>query len=100
MQQPEKVLAEIYRVLKPGGVVIFTFSNRMFYNKAIQAWRDASDYAHCQLVKQYFMSVQVRCCCCWEGNYLGLHSRYLHFSSLLSPMPPGLHIARGVEQGG
>ncbi|KAG2446475.1 hypothetical protein HYH02_008466 [Chlamydomonas schloesseri] len=57
MQQPEKVFAEVYRVLKPGGVVIVTFSNRLFYTKAIAAWRDASGYARCQLVKQYFQAV-------------------------------------------
>ncbi|GIL54347.1 hypothetical protein Vafri_9917 [Volvox africanus] len=34
LQQPERVFAEIYRVLKPGGVCIVTFSNRMFYTKA------------------------------------------------------------------
>jgi hypothetical protein len=33
LQQPEKVFAEVYRVLRPGGVAIFTFSNRMFYDK-------------------------------------------------------------------
>jgi ubiquinone/menaquinone biosynthesis C-methylase UbiE len=33
LQQPEKVFAEVCRVLKPGGVAIFTFSNRMFYEK-------------------------------------------------------------------
>ena len=32
--QPEKVFAEIYRVLKPGGSCIATFSNRLFYDKA------------------------------------------------------------------
>ncbi len=32
--QPERVFAEIYRVLKPGGVCIVTFSNRQFYDKA------------------------------------------------------------------
>ncbi|KXZ53254.1 hypothetical protein GPECTOR_7g1148 [Gonium pectorale] len=57
MQQPERVFAEVYRVLKPGGVFIITFSNRLFYTKAIAAWRDASGYARCQLVKQYFQSV-------------------------------------------
>lgn len=57
MQQPERVFAEIYRVLKPGGVVIVTFSNRLFYNKAIAAWRDASGYARCQLVRSYFQAV-------------------------------------------
>ena len=28
-----QVFAEIYRVLKPGGVCIMSFSNRMFYTK-------------------------------------------------------------------
>lgn len=36
LQQPERVFAEIYRVLRPGGVCIITFSNRMFYSKARQ----------------------------------------------------------------
>ena len=58
MQQPERVFAEIYRVLKPGGVCIMTFSNRMFYQKAIAAWRNNdTGYARCQLVKSYFTSV-------------------------------------------
>ncbi|GLC34764.1 hypothetical protein PLESTM_000237500 [Pleodorina starrii] len=57
LQQPERVFAEIYRVLKPGGVCIITFSNRMFYSKAIAAWRDASGYARCQLVRHYFQAV-------------------------------------------
>ena len=35
LQQPEKVFAEIYRVLKPGGVAIFSFSNRMFFTKVL-----------------------------------------------------------------
>ena len=33
LQQPEAVLAEVQRVLKPGGCVIIAFSNRMFYEK-------------------------------------------------------------------
>jgi SAM-dependent methyltransferase len=57
LQRAEEVFAEIFRVLKPGGVVIITFSNRLFYSKAIQAWRDASGYARVQLVKSYFDSV-------------------------------------------
>ena len=59
LQQPERVIREVHRVLKPGGVCIFTFSNRMFYSKAIAAWRDASGYARTQLVKQYFFAVPV-----------------------------------------
>lgn len=33
LAKPEAVLAEVRRVLKPGGVVIVAFSNRMFYDK-------------------------------------------------------------------
>ncbi|NEZ60262.1 class I SAM-dependent methyltransferase [Adonisia turfae] len=58
LQQPETVFAEIYRVLKPGGIAIVSFSNRMFYQKAISAWRDSSDAHHIALVKSYFASVK------------------------------------------
>ena len=57
LQYPEAVLSEIYRVLKPNGVVIISFSNRMFYQKAIAAWRDGTDTDRVNLVKQYFQSV-------------------------------------------
>ena len=58
LQQPERVFAELYRTLKPGGVAIFSFSNRLYYSKAIAAWRDASGYARTQLVRSYFQSVE------------------------------------------
>jgi len=57
LQHPETVFAEICRVLKPGGVAIFSFSNRMFYQKAIQAWREGSESDRVNLVKAYFRSV-------------------------------------------
>ncbi|MEM6446028.1 MAG: class I SAM-dependent methyltransferase [Cyanobacteria bacterium P01_D01_bin.123] len=57
LQYPEAIFAEIWRVLKPGGVAIVSFSNRMFYQKAIQVWRDGSDASHVQLVCKYFESV-------------------------------------------
>ncbi|KAF8703483.1 hypothetical protein HU200_032290 [Digitaria exilis] len=58
LQHPEKVFAEIFRVLKPGGVCIVSFSNRMFYEKAIGAWRDGTAYSRVQLVTQYFQCVE------------------------------------------
>ena len=58
MQYPERIAAEIYRVLKPGGVAIISFSNRMFPTKAIQAWQERDDNGHAELVKSYFKSVQ------------------------------------------
>ncbi|KAL5797075.1 hypothetical protein ACOSQ2_001895 [Xanthoceras sorbifolium] len=58
LQQPEKVFAEVFRVLKPGGVFIVSFSNRMFYEKAISAWTNGTAYSRVQLVVQYFQSVE------------------------------------------
>ncbi|MGF1459257.1 MAG: class I SAM-dependent methyltransferase [Leptolyngbyaceae cyanobacterium] len=57
LQYPEAVFAEIYRILKPGGIAVISFSNRMFYQKAIAAWRDASEMQRVELVKRYFQSV-------------------------------------------
>lgn len=57
LQYPEAVLSEIYRVLKPNGVVIISFSNRLFYQKAIAAWRDGTDQERVNLLQKYFQSV-------------------------------------------
>ena len=57
LQYPEAIFAEVYRILKPNGIAIFSFSNRMFYNKAIAAWRDGSESDRVELVKSYFESV-------------------------------------------
>ncbi|MGB3653593.1 MAG: class I SAM-dependent methyltransferase [Rivularia sp. (in: cyanobacteria)] len=57
LQYPEAIFTEIHRILKPGGMAIFSFSNRMFYQKAIQAWRDSSEAGRVELVKSYFQSV-------------------------------------------
>ncbi len=57
LQYPEAIFSEIYRVLKTDGLAIFSFSNRMFYQKAIAAWRDGSERDRVDLVKSYFASV-------------------------------------------
>jgi len=57
IQYPEAIFTEIHRILKPGGIAIISFSNRMFYQKAIAAWRDGSEASRVALVKQYFRSV-------------------------------------------
>ena len=57
LQYPEAVCSEIHRILKPGGIAIISFSNRMFFQKAIQVWRDGSEAFRVELVKSYFKSV-------------------------------------------
>jgi len=57
LQYPEAIFAEIYRILKTDGICIMSFSNRMFYQKAIAAWRDGSEHDRVNLVKSYFGSV-------------------------------------------
>lgn len=59
LQYPEPVFAEIARVLKPGGQVIVSFSNRMFAQKAIRAWREATGSGRLQLVEQYIKAAEV-----------------------------------------
>ena len=56
-QNPEQLFSEIFRVLKPGGGTVISFSNRMFYDKAIAAWRDGTGYSRASLVKSYFSAV-------------------------------------------
>mgnify|MGYP006276497685 FL=1 len=54
LQHPERVFAEVARVLRPGGPFIVSFSNRMFAQKAIRAWRESSGAGRLDLVE--------RCC--------------------------------------
>ena len=58
LQYPEAVFSEICRILKPGGIAIFSFSNRMFYQKAIAQWRDSSEGARVELVGRYFQATE------------------------------------------
>lgn len=57
LQYPDAIFTEIHRILKPQGIAIISFSNRMFYQKAIQAWRDGSESMRVKLVESYFKAV-------------------------------------------
>jgi hypothetical protein len=54
LQYPEAVFSEIHRILKPGGLAIVSFSNRMFFQKAIQGWREGTETSRIEMVKGYF----------------------------------------------
>jgi len=56
LQYPEAVFAEFARVLAPDGIVVVSFTNRMFPTKAVRAWRAASMDERAALVESYCQS--------------------------------------------
>lgn len=65
LTQPTPLFREVARVLRPGGVSIVTFSDRMFPTKAVRVWRENDDEDHIALVQEYhrlcggFTNIQV-----------------------------------------
>lgn len=56
LQYPGRVFAEIARVLRPGGLCVVSFSNRMFLQKAVRAWRERDVDDRVDLVCRYLES--------------------------------------------
>jgi SAM-dependent methyltransferase len=52
---PFNVFIDLARVLKPGGCLIHTFSNRWFPPKAIRVWSELSEFERMGLVLEYFL---------------------------------------------
>lgn len=51
--RPVEVLAQVRRVLRPGGVSVCTFSNRCFPTKAVRGWLELDEAQRPQAVAQW-----------------------------------------------
>jgi SAM-dependent methyltransferase len=51
---PVAVFRDVARVLRPGGRLVCTFSNRCFPTKAVRGWLEATDEQRCGIVAAYF----------------------------------------------
>jgi SAM-dependent methyltransferase len=54
LTRPVEVFRDVARVLRPGGRLVCTFSNRLFPTKAIRGWLYSDDEQHCAIVTEYF----------------------------------------------
>ncbi len=59
LTDPVAVLRDIGRVLRPGGPLVVTFSNRCFPTKAIAIWLMLNDAGRCRLVEDFFHAAGV-----------------------------------------
>ena len=54
MTRPIEVFHEVARILRPGGIFIVLFSNRMFPPKAINLWKRTNERQRVDLVRKFF----------------------------------------------
>jgi len=54
MTKPIQVFREVGRILKPGGLFLVIFSNRMFPQKAVKVWQESSEDERVLLVEDFF----------------------------------------------
>lgn len=57
LTRPVEVFREVARVLRPDGLFIVVFSNRMFPPKAVNIWKEADEDKRVELVRNYIARV-------------------------------------------
>ncbi len=58
LTRPVEVLRELGRVIKPRGLLIVTYSNRCFANKAVGVWLALNDAGHGELIEHYLTDAE------------------------------------------
>lgn len=58
MTRPLDVFRDVGRILKPGGLFLVIFSNRMFPEKAVKVWRLAGEEERILLVEDFFRAAE------------------------------------------
>ena len=59
LTHPVEIIREVGRVLKPGGYLVITFSNRCFPTKAVAVWQMLDDQGHSRLVERYMLETRL-----------------------------------------
>jgi SAM-dependent methyltransferase len=54
LTKPVEVFREVSRVLKPCGLFVVVYSNRMFPPKAVRIWKETNELERGELVKKFF----------------------------------------------
>ena len=58
LTKPVETFQQVNRILRPGGVFIVSFSNRMFPTKAVLNWRNSTDRGRVDLVGTYMEAAE------------------------------------------
>ncbi len=58
LTKPVETFKQVNRILRPGGVFIVSFSNRMFFTKAVLIWRNSTDRGRVDLVGTYMEAAE------------------------------------------
>ena len=66
---PVETFQEVNRILKPSGLFIVSFSNRMFATKAVYVWRATTDRGRVDLVGTYMENA---------GNFVDIQGLFLN----------------------
>ena len=69
LTSPVETFQQVNRVLKPGGIFVVTFSNRMFPTKAVLVWRQSTDRGRIDLVTSYMEAA---------GNFHDIRSGFVN----------------------